>query len=42
MAHYTGCAPLRIGTVVRGKGVRLRGPRGWQALPDGGYEHFRA
>jgi thiamine-monophosphate kinase len=42
MAHYTGCAPLRIGTVLRGKGVRLRGPRGWQALPDGGYEHFRA
>lgn len=42
MAHYAGCEPVCIGETARGKGVRLKGARGWQALPDGGYEHFRA
>jgi thiamine-monophosphate kinase len=41
MAHYAGCEPVCIGETAKGKGVRLKGPRGWQALPDGGYEHFR-
>lgn len=42
MAHYTGCEPVCIGVCAKGKGVRLQGERGWKALPDGGYEHFRA
>jgi thiamine-monophosphate kinase len=41
MAHYTGCAPKRIGSVSRGRGVRAREGGRVQALPDGGYEHFR-
>lgn len=39
MDHYSGSVPRCIGTVRRGRGVRLRGPQGWRALPRGGYEH---
>lgn len=42
MDHYAGCAPVCIGEVVAGRGVRVRGPRGWTPLTDGGYEHFKA
>jgi len=41
MAHYTSCTPHRIGTVVAGKGVRLRQGKAIKPLRDGGYEHFR-
>lgn len=43
MDHYTGCAPVPIGVVARGRGVRLRRAQGspYRPLRDGGYEHFR-
>lgn len=42
MDHYSGTQPRCIGELRRGKGVRIKGPRGWRALEPGGYEHFRA
>lgn len=42
MDHYTGCAPALVGRVAAGRGVRARQGGRWKALPDGGYEHFKA
>lgn len=42
MGHYAAGEPTLIGRVAEGRGVRARQGGRWKALPDGGYEHFKA